>query len=148
MAGDAPLAGALQPPAKLIYQGMPGNALFNLPAAGQVLSRPCSTLNSMVRVSRTNSKRIVFEIRATLCRHPLNPIVRATSLDRPLKIPLASFSNHGARLISSTMINRRLAVIDTFSQRLPSDRDRRSPFVQNDEQLRRKPDTGEAARRG
>lgn len=38
---------ALQPPAKLIYQGMSGNALFNLPAAGQVLSRPCSTLNAV-----------------------------------------------------------------------------------------------------
>lgn len=42
----AALTGALQPPAKLIYRRMSGNALLNLPAAGQVLSRPCATTSA------------------------------------------------------------------------------------------------------
>ncbi|KAI4504190.1 hypothetical protein M0802_000661 [Mischocyttarus mexicanus] len=37
---------------------MPGNALFNLPAAEQVLSRPCSTLNvRYARQERPYSKK-------------------------------------------------------------------------------------------
>lgn len=47
----------LQPPAKLIYRGMLGNALFNLPAAGQVLSRPCATISARYASAATWKKR-------------------------------------------------------------------------------------------
>lgn len=55
----AALTGSLQPPAKLIYRRMPGNALFNLPAAGQVLSRPCATTNARYVRWRAGKKRIL-----------------------------------------------------------------------------------------